>query len=330
MRKARQGIHLNLRLRFVFNQYPIMKNLHKFIMPIAASLIWITSAVAQSPNEGSTSGHLRVAVAQFRSSTDLQDNVTRMKARIAEAAKHGAQVVVFPECSLSSYFAETVAKLTEAELSAAEQAVIEACQEHKIEAVIGTPHYRDDGKIYNCALIVSPEGKVVARHNKVHLVGGDTKWNCQSGGEPPPVFKVGDAWCTVLICHDSRYPELTRLPVLAGARVVFYISHESNVSRESKLGPYRAQVQARAVENSVYLVHANAPADDAERGSHGQSRIVSPDGNLISEASIFQDEILYADLDLAEADGGNALNSLKVEPLSDWWREGLKHVRVIQ
>jgi predicted amidohydrolase len=147
--------------------------------------------------------------------------------------------------------------------------------------------------------------------------------------EPSPVFKVGDASCSVVICHDSRYPELTRLPVLAGARVVFYISHESSVAWESKLSPYRAQVQARAVENSVFFVHANAPADDARKGSHGQSRIVLPDGNLISEASIFEEEILFADLELARAVAENALRSLDGEPLSKWWRDGLGHVRVI-
>jgi predicted amidohydrolase len=111
--------------------------------------------------------------------------------------------------------------------------------------------------------------------------------------------------------------------------VIFYLSHESNVARESKLVPYRAQVQARAVENGVYFVHANAPADDVHKGSHGQSRVVSPDGNLIDEASIFEEELLFADLELARATAENALRSLDGAPLSDWWREGLEHMRVI-
>ena len=273
--------------------------------------------------------HVRVAVAQFRSSTDLADNVGRMKEQIAAAAGRGAQVIVFPECAITSYFKEAITKLTEAELLAAERAVITACREHRIEAVIGTPYFRD-GRLYNGALIINAAGELVARHDKVHLVGGDTAWNCAAGSQPPPVFRLGGAWSSVVICHDSRYPELTRLPVLAGARVIYYISHEASVVRETKLIPYRAQVQARAVENGVYLVHANAPADDARRGSHGQSRIVAPDGNLITEASIFEDELLLADLELAQADAENGLRSLEHAPLSDWWREGLQHVRIIE
>jgi predicted amidohydrolase len=136
--------------------------------------------------------------------------------------------------------------------------------------------------------------------------------------------------CTILICHDERYPELVRLPVLAGARVIFYISHESGVRQEQKLGPYRAQIQARAVENTVYVVHANAPANDDLSGSHGQSRVIAPDGNILQEASMFAEEVVTADLDLRKATAENALHSLARGPLADWWKQGVKRVRVIE
>ena len=49
-----------------------------------------------------------------------------------------------------------------------------------------------------------------------------------------------------------------------------------------RAAPVRAQIQARAVENGVYIVHANAPANDDTTGSHGQSRVIAPDGNLLA------------------------------------------------
>jgi predicted amidohydrolase len=133
-----------------------------------------------------------------------------------------------------------------------------------------------------------------------------------------------------MICHDERYPELVRLPVLAGAKVIFYVSHESGLREEHKIGPYRAQIQARAVENTVFVVQANAPANKDATGSHGHSRIIAPDGNILQEASIFGDETLQATLDLRKATRANARNSLERGPLRDWWREGLKHVRTIE
>ena len=121
-----------------------------------------------------------------------------------------------------------------------------------------------------------------------------------------------------------------RLPVLAGAKVVFYLSHESGLREEQKLGPYRAQIQARAVENTVYVIQANAPANPDASGSHGQSRIIAPDGNVLEEASMFQQDVLVRTLDLRKATRANALNSLKCGPLSDWWQEGVKRVRIME
>ena len=143
------------------------------------------------------------------------------------------------------------------------------------------------------------------------------------------VFRVKGVPCSIIICHDERYPELVRLPVLAGARVVFYLSHESPVTQEHKLGPYRAQIQARAAENSVFVVHANAPANPDASGSHGQSRLIDPDGTILQEASLFKEEVLVATLELARAHAGNARRSLTRGPLGAWWKAGLEHVKRI-
>jgi len=117
--------------------------------------------------------------------------------------------------------------------------------------------------------------------------------------------------------------------VLAGARLVFYISHESGIRQEHKIGPYRAQIQARAVENTVWVVHANAPANPDATGSHGHSRIIAPDGNIVQEASMFGEETVITTLDLAKATAAFARRSADRGPLRDWWRDGVKRVRII-
>jgi predicted amidohydrolase len=93
--------------------------------------------------------------------------------------------------------------------------------------------------------------------------------------------------------------------------------------------PYRAQIQARAVENSVFVVQANAPANTDATGSHGQSRIVAPDGNLIKEASMLGEDIISAELDMKESTGRLAGQSITRGPLGDWWQEGIAKVKVI-
>jgi predicted amidohydrolase len=271
---------------------------------------------------------LRVAAVQLRSVRDVRANVARIRQHLADCAAQKVQVAAFPECAVSGYFADYIPTLSEAELTAAARDIAAACREHGIAAIVGTPERRE-GKLYNTALIINPQGEILARYDKAQPITVDRNWGCQYGAGPSPVFTVGSARASVIICHDNRFPELARLPVLAGSRVIFYISSEAYITKEHKMGPYRAQAQAIAVENRVYLVHANPPADGLNAGSHGQSRLVDTDGNIIKEATIFQEEVLISDLDLSKATAEFALEAL-TGSLQDWWREGVKRVPVLR
>ena len=267
---------------------------------------------------------LRVAAVQMRSTRDLDANLKKTRELLQQCAKDGVQVAVFPECSVTGYFDDVVKKTTAEQLVAAEKSIAEMCREFKIAAVVGMP-WREKDNLYNSAIVIDPNGKIIERYHKVQLA---ESW--PTGGDHLSVFKLHGVRCSIIICHDERYPELVRLPVLAGSRVVFYLSHESPVTSEKKLEPYRAQIQARAVENGVFIVHANAPANNDATGSHGQSRLILPDGNLIKEASMFSEEVVTADLELRLATANNALNSLKRGPLTKWYAEGVKTVRIIE
>ena len=274
-------------------------------------------------NNNSPSVNLSVASVQMRSSENLTENANRISVYIKECAAEGAKVVVFPECALSGYFEKVIKELTAEEITLAEQEVIRACREARAYAIVGMP-YREGEKLFNSAIVISPEGEVIERYHKIQLA---ESW--PDAGDHLSVFRIDGHLCSIIICHDERYPELVRLPVLAGAKVIFYISHESGIKQESKIEPYRAQIQARAVENNVYIVQSNAPANDDVSGSHGQSRIIAPDGNILMEASIFNEDVLKATLDLSKASRGNALRSSSRGILQDWWKEGMKYVRII-
>jgi predicted amidohydrolase len=279
--------------------------------------------LAAISSEPADTNSLTVSAVQFRSTRDLGDNLSRIKTHIKQAAAKGSRVVLFPECALSGYFEDLITNLSPARIEEAIKDLSDTCRAAKIYAIIGTPTF-SSGKIFNSALIISPTGKVVERYHKIQLA---ERW--PEPGDHLSVFKIDDLPCSVIICHDERYPELVRLPVLAGARIIFYLSHESGLREENKINPYRAQIQARAVENTVFVVHANAPANKDTSGSHGQSRIIAPDGNIIKEASMFDEEVITATLRLNRATRANARGSLTRGPLQDWWKSGLDRVRVI-
>jgi predicted amidohydrolase len=260
----------------------------------------------------------------MRSTRDLDANIRKIRKYLERCARDGARVAVFPECALTGYFDDAYMRSFSKEtLAAAQEKVADACRKFKIYAVLGTPH-REGDKLFNSAFVITPEGKPLACYNKIQLA---ESW--PAAGKDLIVAPIDGVPTSIIICHDERYPELVRLPVLAGARVVFYLSHESGLSSESKIAPYRAQIQARAVENSVYVVHANAPANPDATGSHGHSRLIAPDGNLIEEASMFGEDVLTATLKMDRASGRLARQSVDRGPLGDWWREGAARVHVI-
>ncbi|MCL5005693.1 MAG: carbon-nitrogen hydrolase family protein [Acidobacteria bacterium] len=279
---------------------------------IAAGFLGVLSAQGQAP-----ATKLKVAAVQFRSSFDINDNCKRMSEFLGWLAKEGVQVAVFPECALTGYYLTPTFPVPEKEIAAAEERLREICRAHKIAAVFGSA-YKVNGHTYDTAVVFNSRGKLVERYGKIYLA---EKWDVP--GNHIGYFDLAGVPSTVIVCHDERYPELVRLPAIAGARIVYYISSESGLKEPSKMIPYRAQMMARAVENGVFVVAANAPANPDLTGSHGQSRIISSDGNIIEEASIFGEDVLISTLTIKPKRSEWPLNSLH-GPLAAWWRSGVE------
>ena len=83
-----------------------------------------------------------------------------------------------------------------------------------------------------------------------------------------------------------------------GAQICIFCSCESSLLSEHKLSAYRAMPISRATENGIYLLMANTsgnPQNLADPGSsHGNSKIVAPDGNVIDEAGYFENRLVSA------------------------------------
>lgn len=280
------------------------------MLPCLAVEAW----AQQGPFQLSASVSLRVAAVQMRSSFDLAVNCQRIVEHLERLAAEGVQVAVFPECALTGYRKDRIEAPGEAVL-AAEERIRDVCQKSRIAAVFGSI-YRVNDRTYNTAVVIDSHGRLVERYGKVMLAG--ETW--ATPGNHIALFELEGVPSTVIICHDERYPELVRLPALAGARLVYYISHESGLLEEHKLAPYRAQLMARAVENQVFIVAANAPANRDLSGSHGQSRIINENGNVLREASMFGEDVLIETLLIRPRRFDRPLHGL----MGPWWKQGLE------
>ncbi len=270
---------------------------------------------------------LRVAAAQMLSSFDIAANTEKIVAMLHEAHDQGVRMVAFPEMALTGYTkrAEFKEMLDWDAVDAALNAIGDACDTLDLYAMVGAP--TRDGDAWFCAAVTfGPDGAIIDAYEKIYLAG--EAW--ARSGRKLTTFMVDDTKCGTFICHDERYGPLVQLRALAGTQVFFYISCESGLQDPHKFGPYRAQVQARAVENRVYVVHANTPAATADvecaDTSHGESRIVAPDGNIIAEAPMYGEQLLIADLNLDRVKNPGMDKALTDGPLAAWMRDGLELV----
>lgn len=278
------------------------------IIPVVLALATLRMADAEA------SLKLKVAVVQFRSSFDVRQNGERIAAHLRRLAGEGVQVAVFPECALTGYDTGPAFAPSAAEVETAERQLQQTCRNAGIAAVIGTV-YEVNGRAYDAAVVFDSHGAMLERYGKVYLAGEE--W--ATPGNHVAYFELEGVPSTIIICHDERYPELVRLPALKGARIVYYISSESGMREEHKLLPYRAQVMARAVENGMFVVQANAPGNPDLSGSHGQSRIIATDGNVLKEASFFEEDILVETLAIQTGSLQRPLEGL----LGKWWSQGV-------
>ena len=224
----------------------------------------------------------------------------------------------FRKCALTGYYlAPTMPVPGKKAIAAAEDQLRETCRAKKIAVVFGSV-YKVNGHAYDTAVVFNSRGELVERYGKIYLAG--EKWAIP--GNHIAYFELEGIPSTVTICHDNRYPELMRLPAIEGALIDYHISAAFPLKDEFKIAPHRAQMMARAVENGIFVVMANVPANQDLSGSHGGSRIIASDGNIIKEASIFGEDILISTLVVKPGKPVWPQNSLK-GPLGTWWRSGV-------
>jgi len=270
---------------------------------------------------------LRVAACQILTYPDVDKSVGKVVEWIERAAAKGVDVVAFPEACLCGYPADASYwdSADPDEFMRAEERVVALAASTGIAVILGTVHW-EDGQLFNSLLVIDKWGQVRGRYSKTHLA---ERWPVP--GRRLPVYEVAGVKSCFLVCHDIRYPELVRLPAIVGAQICYFSSNESGLTQEHKLSAYRAMPIARATENGIFLVMANAPARPQDVSSpsqsHGNSKIIHPDGNVLAEAGFFDETLVVHDIEIDDATRAIANRSVTDETiLRDWMTAGARLV----
>ncbi|WP_263768970.1 carbon-nitrogen hydrolase family protein [Propionivibrio soli] len=229
----------------------------------------------------------RVAAVQMVSTPRVEENLATAAALIADAATHGARLVVLPE-----YFpimgmrdSDKVRVREQEGTGPIQDFLSNAAREHGIWLIGGSMPLvsRDPGKVLNTTLVFNPDGRRVARYDKIHLFGfqkGTERYNESATIEPgssPVVIDTPFARVGLSICYDVRFPELYR--ALGVVDLVVVPAAFTEVTGRSH---WEILLRARAIENQCYVL-ASAQGGKHENGreTHGNSMLIDPWGEVV-------------------------------------------------
>jgi predicted amidohydrolase len=254
-----------------------------------------------------TQSDLAIAVAQFAPAADTSANLTALGELVASASHRGAALVVLPE--YSSYFVDpfdaSLAEHAESLDGPFTAALTDLARSHAIVIVAGMVEKTDGGdRVRNTVVAVDGTG-VIARYRKLHLYDAfgqrESDWVEPGAIEVPQVFDVAGLRCGLMTCYDLRFPEVARTLVDAGANAILMPAEW--VRGPLKEHHWRTLLQARAIENTVFI----AAADHPPPLGVGQSMIVDPQGVTLASVGISTD-VAVAHLDTGAIDRVRRVN----------------------
>ncbi|KAL2346585.1 hypothetical protein Fmac_000585 [Flemingia macrophylla] len=254
----------------------------------------------------------KIGLCQLSVTPDKDRNIAHARTAIQDAASKGANLVLLPEIWNSPYSNDSFPVYAEdidagADASPSTAMLSELSRLLRITIVGGSIPERSGGRLYNSCCVFGTDGKLLAKHRKIHLFDIDIPGKITfiesktlTAGETPTIVDTEVGRIGIGICYDIRFPELAMIYAARGAHLLCYPGAFNMTT-----GPLHWELlqRARATDNQLYVATCS-PARDPGSGyvAWGHSTLVGPFGEILAttehEEAIIIAEIDYSILEL--------------------------------
>ena len=256
--------------------------------------------------------------------------VTRLIALMREAKGRGAELVVFPELALTTFFPRWLIE-DEAELNQyyeqampgpETQPLFDEARRLEIGFYLGYAELtQEDGRLrrFNTSILVDRRGGIIGKYRKVHLPGHSEpqpgrqhqhleKRYFEPGNTSFPVWRGYGGVMGMCLCNDRRWPETYRVMGLQGVEMVLLgyntpFDHTGHDDIDAlTIFHNHLSMQAGANQKPTWGIGTAKSGTQGGPKMLGQSVIISPSGEIVAMASSLGDEVITtkADLDIGK------------------------------
>jgi predicted amidohydrolase len=270
--------------------------------------------------------NLTVAAAQLgpiQKSDDRKSVVTRLVELLRDAHSKKAELVVFPELALTTFFPRWfVDDITEADHwyetempSAITKPLFDEAKKLGVGFCLGYAELTQSGERFNTQILVERDGRVVAKYRKVHIPGHEQhepdrpfqhaeRYYFTPSSEGFKVWSAFNGRIGMMICNDRRWPESYRVMGLQGVEMILCgyntpLHYVPDPSQDALQGFHNALVmQSGAYQNGTFVV--GVAKGGVEEGVDGlaDSSIIAPSGEILAKTETNGDEVVTAACDL--------------------------------
>ena len=251
----------------------------------------------------------RAACVQVNAGNDMDANLAAAGDLIRRAADAGADFITTPEvvAMMEAGRDNIRAKAADEPNHPALAAFRSLAAETGKWLLVGSLTIKeDDGPLYNRSFLLDPEGRIVARYDKIHmfdvnLANGASyrESNAYRSGGAAVLADLPWARLGMTICYDLRFPYLYRDLAHAGAQVLTIPSAFTRTTGEAH---WHVLLRARAIETGCFVIAAaQCGSHPGNRHTYGHSLMIAPWGEIIAEAGTAPG-VIAADIDTALVD----------------------------
>ncbi|NDW10501.1 carbon-nitrogen hydrolase [Dysgonomonas sp. 520] len=261
---------------------------------------------------------MKIGIVQQANIADIEKNIENLSAKIRQAAKQGAELVVLQELHNSLYFCQTedtdVFDLAETIPGKSTDLFGSLAKELGIVIVLSLFEFRAPGLYHNTAVVMEKDGSIAGKYRKMHIPDDPAYYEKfyftpgDLGFEPiqTSLGKLG-----VLVCWDQWYPEAARLMALAGAELLIYptaIGWESTDTEDEKdrqLNAWIISQRGHAVANGLPVISVNRTGYEPDPSGQtngiqfwGNSFVAGPQGEILWQAPNSDEAVEIIDIDM--------------------------------